>query len=80
MFNNWSRYLRLLWLAFFDKRTPLGAKLIVIFGVLYGVSPLDLIPDFIPLLGQLDDLGVILVALVFFLRATGKIRGGSERA
>ncbi len=46
-----------------DPRTPWTAKLLGIAVVAYAVSPIDLIPDFIPLLGYLDDL--ILLPLGF---------------
>lgn len=42
-------------LALMDRRTPLPAKLLVGAVILYIASPVDLIPDFIPVLGQLDD-------------------------
>ena len=44
-----------------DPRTPLAAKILGVIVVAYAVSPIDLIPDFIPVLGLLDDL--ILVPL-----------------
>lgn len=54
------------------KSTPWQAWLSIIMAVVYGVSPIDLIPDLIPILGLVDDLGVgaILgsVAIAFFLR------------
>lgn len=39
-----------------DKETPLLAKMMAAVTVAYALSPVDLIPDFIPVLGQLDDL------------------------
>lgn len=51
-----QQQLQVLYLASRDPRTPLIAKLIVIVVVAYALSPIDLIPDFIPLLGYLDDL------------------------
>lgn len=50
-----------LYLASRDSRVPLHAKLLAIVVVGYAFSPIDLIPDFIPVLGYLDD--VILVPL-----------------
>jgi len=45
-----------IYFALFDKRTPLLAKLLAWITVGYLLSPIDLIPDFIPVLGILDDL------------------------
>lgn len=39
-----------------DPRTPLAAKMLGVFIVAYALSPIDLIPDFIPVLGYLDEL------------------------
>ena len=50
-------------LALKEKRTPWYAKIIAAVVVVYALSPIDLIPDFIPVLGYLDDL-VILPALI----------------
>ena len=46
-------------LAYRDPRTPWYAKLAALLVVLYALSPIDLIPDFIPVLGYLDDLILI---------------------
>jgi uncharacterized membrane protein YkvA (DUF1232 family) len=43
-------------------------KLVVVAGVAYLVFPIDLVPDVVPLLGWLDDLGVLGAALTFFAR------------
>ena len=50
-------------LALKDRRTPWYAKVFAALTVVYAFSPIDLIPDFIPILGYLDDL-VILPLLV----------------
>lgn len=46
-----------------DRETPLAAKVVAAITVVYALSPVDFIPDFIPVLGYLDDL-LILPALV----------------
>lgn len=52
-----------IFLALKDKDTPIFAKISAFFTVAYALSPVDLVPDFIPALGYLDDL-IILPALV----------------
>jgi uncharacterized membrane protein YkvA (DUF1232 family) len=63
-----KRELTTLGLAFADARTPWYAKglLIVVLG--YALSPLDLIPDVIPILGQLDDLLLLPLGIALVLR------------
>lgn len=50
-------------LAMKDKETPVLAKILAALTVGYALSPVDLIPDFIPVLGYLDDL-ILLPALI----------------
>jgi len=54
-----------LYLAYKDPRVPLYAKIFIVAVVGYVVSPLDLIPEFIPVIGYFDDL-VILSAGIYF--------------
>lgn len=44
-----------LFLAFKDRETPILAKTLAFLTIAYALSPIDLIPDFIPVLGYLDD-------------------------
>jgi uncharacterized membrane protein YkvA (DUF1232 family) len=53
---------------FREPRVPVPLKVVPILGLLYVVSPIDFVPDFIPGLGQLDDVGIILAALGLFVR------------
>lgn len=45
-----------------DERTPWYAKAIVLLAVAYVISPIDIIPDFIPVIGLLDEIIVISIA------------------
>ncbi len=50
---------KVLIIAYKDKRTPLAAKILIGLTAGYLLSPIDLIPDFIPVLGLLDDLIIV---------------------
>lgn len=54
-----------LFLALKDKDTPILAKIFAGITVAYALSPIDLVPDFIPILGYLDDV-ILLPMLVAF--------------
>ena len=57
-----------LYVAYRDPRTPWTAKLFIACVVAYALSPIDLIPDFIPVLGYVDDMIIIPVGIVIALR------------
>lgn len=57
-----------LYLAARDPRTPWYAKLVVAVIVAYAFSPIDLIPDFIPVLGYLDDLILIPIGIALAIK------------
>lgn len=59
---------RLVWLLLQDKGVPLWVKSIVPLSFLYLISPLDFVPDMALGLGQLDDLGVILLGMTLFVK------------
>ena len=50
-----------------EPGVPLLAKAFPVMAAVYAISPLDFVPDVLPVLGQLDDLGVILIVLQIFL-------------
>ena len=70
--KSWARALKrdvvALWIAARDPRMPLGAKLIAGAVAAYALSPIDLIPDVIPVLGYLDDLLIVPAGLALAIR------------
>ncbi len=64
----WRRRPALFWRLLRDRRVPLGAKLLLPGIGLYLLMPIDIIPDFVPVLGYLDDLLVVGLGLWLFLR------------
>ena len=60
-------YARLIWGLARDSRTPLHLKMLLGAGLVYLVTPIDLIPDALPIIGQADDLTVLLLVLDLFI-------------
>jgi uncharacterized membrane protein YkvA (DUF1232 family) len=68
----WARTLKrdvlALWIAARDPRTPWVAKAVAASIAAYALSPIDLIPDFIPVLGYLDDLLILPIGIALAIR------------
>jgi len=62
-------YARLVWGLARDSRVGAQQKLILVGVIGYLLMPIDIIPDFIPVLGQLDDVAVVLLGLDLFLKS-----------
>ncbi|OIQ95504.1 hypothetical protein GALL_224730 [mine drainage metagenome] len=70
--KQWARTIKrdvyAVWLAARDPRTPWFAKALALAVAAYAVSPIDLIPDFIPVLGYLDDLVIVPLGILLVVR------------
>lgn len=70
--RRWAKSLKrdvvALWIAARDTRTPWLAKGIAAFVAAYALSPIDLIPDFIPVLGYVDDLLIVPLGIALAIR------------
>ena len=63
-------FLKLVWRLLRDRRVPLFTKIIPVIAFLYLAWPTDVIKDFIPILGHLDDLIVVSLLLLLFIAAS----------
>ena len=72
--RNWARAIRrdahAVYLAARDPRTPWYAKALAICIAGYALSPIDLIPDFIPVLGYLDDVIIVPLGILAVVKLT----------
>jgi uncharacterized membrane protein YkvA (DUF1232 family) len=70
--KQWARSLKrdivALWIAGRDPRVPWYAKAVAAAVAAYALSPIDLIPDFIPVLGYLDDLIIVPLGIMLAVR------------
>lgn len=70
--KQWARKIKrdvlALWIASRDPRTPISAKIAAGAIAAYALSPIDLIPDFIPVLGYLDDLLIVPAGILLTVR------------
>jgi uncharacterized membrane protein YkvA (DUF1232 family) len=68
----WARNIKrdvvAVWLAARDPRTPWAARVLAVGVAAYALSPIDLIPDFIPILGYLDDLLIVPLGILAVIR------------
>lgn len=67
-----KREIYALYLCSRHPRTPLPAKLLAAFILAYAISPIDLIPDFVPVLGYVDDLLLIPAGIALLIRMVPK--------
>jgi uncharacterized membrane protein YkvA (DUF1232 family) len=65
-----ATHLLALWKLFRHPETPRLAKLVAVLVLAYALSPIDLIPDFIPLLGLLDDVILLPLGIALAVRLT----------
>jgi uncharacterized membrane protein YkvA (DUF1232 family) len=61
-------FARLYWRLFRDRRVPILPKALLVVTLVYAVSPFDVVPDFIPGIGEVDDVVVVLSGLWLFVR------------
>jgi uncharacterized membrane protein YkvA (DUF1232 family) len=66
------RFLRLLWGLITDSRVAAFDKLLVAGAIAYIITPIDLIPDFIPFLGEVDDVFLLVLALRRLMENAGR--------
>jgi uncharacterized membrane protein YkvA (DUF1232 family) len=63
------KLIRLIGRLFRDARVAASGKIVFVLSIIYVVSPIDFIPDFfLPVIGQMDDLAILLAGLRFLLR------------
>ncbi len=70
--KHWARSIKrdvvAVWIAGRDPRVPWYAKALALAVAAYALSPIDLIPDFIPVLGYLDDLIIVPLGLLLVIK------------
>jgi len=66
--HNLKRDIAALYIAAHDSRTPWTARVIALAVTLYALSPIDIIPDFIPVIGYLDDLIIVPLGIWLVIR------------
>jgi uncharacterized membrane protein YkvA (DUF1232 family) len=70
--DNAKKYIELCKLLYTDSRTPKITKILLWIAIGYALSPIDLIPDFIPVIGHLDDIIIVPVLLYIAIKSVPK--------
>ena len=68
MLRHLPNFARLYWRLFRDPRVSILPKALLVLTLVYVISPFDVIPDFIPVIGEMDDVAVVLSGLWLFIR------------
>jgi uncharacterized membrane protein YkvA (DUF1232 family) len=69
---NFFNSFRIAWRLLWDGQVPLSTKVIPFIVILYILSPIDILPDFIPVLGQVDDVALFLIGVQAFIAMSPK--------
>jgi uncharacterized membrane protein YkvA (DUF1232 family) len=64
----WAHKGRLVWALSRDSRVPVWVRGIVVLPALYMISPIDIVPDFLPVLGRMDDAAIFGIAMDLIAR------------
>lgn len=82
--KHWARELKrqslVVYFAARDPRTPMAVRLLALAVAAYALSPIDLIPDFVPLLGYLDDLIIVPLGVALVIRLIPPEVAGAARS
>jgi uncharacterized membrane protein YkvA (DUF1232 family) len=70
--DNAKKYIELCKLLYTDSRTPKITNILLWIIIGYALSPIDLIPDFIPVIGHLDDIVILPVLLYIAIKSVPK--------
>nr|WP_272885563.1 YkvA family protein [Fictibacillus marinisediminis] len=66
--KSFKKNIAVLYFAYRNPKTPLPARIVMLIVIAYAFSPIDLIPDFIPVVGYLDDLILLPIGIWFAIR------------
>lgn len=65
--HNLPNFARLYWRLMRDRRVSVWPKALLVLSIFYAISPFDFLPDVIPLIGQVDDLVIVILVLRLFI-------------
>ena len=70
--NDWAsslkKQIKIIYFVYLDQAASKWVKILIFFTLAYALSPIDLIPDFIPILGYLDDLIILPLMILLVLK------------
>lgn len=64
--------IRLIWKLLTDSRVPFWIRIALPLALIYVISPIDILPDFIPVMGRVDDIIAIVAGIMILLKLAPK--------